>query len=80
MRPGAPVGFGLVGALDGLHWIGLPGNPVSTMLTFELFARPAIRRMMGHTRMFRRLTEVTTAEPITLGPPVASFPARHPHR
>src|SRR5216117_295733 len=34
MRPGAPVGFGL---LDGKPWIGLPGNPVSAMVTFELF-------------------------------------------
>ena len=73
MRPGAPVGFGLVGALDGLPWIGLPGNPVSTMVTFELFARPAIRRMMGHRRLFRRLTEVTTAEAITLGPALRYF-------
>ena len=42
MRPGAPVGFGL---LQGIPWIGLPGNPVSTMVTFELFVRPAIRKM-----------------------------------
>ena len=45
MRPGAPVGFGLLG---GIPWIGLPGNPVSTMVTFELFVRPAIRKMCGH--------------------------------
>ncbi|MGQ0538573.1 MAG: molybdopterin molybdotransferase MoeA, partial [Gemmatimonadaceae bacterium] len=34
MRPGAPLGFGLV---QGMPWIGLPGNPVSAMVTFELF-------------------------------------------
>ena len=45
MRPGAPVGFGLLGDVP---WIGLPGNPVSTMVTFELFVRPAIRKMCGH--------------------------------
>src|SRR5207302_10372981 len=45
MRPGAPLGFGL---LDRTPWIGLPGNPVSTMVTFELFVRPAIRRLPGH--------------------------------
>src|SRR5262249_12056960 len=45
MRPGAPVGFGLVRSIP---WIGLPGNPVSTMVTFELFARAAIRKMAGH--------------------------------
>src|SRR5690606_2691921 len=38
MRPGAPVGFGTV---RDIPWIGLPGNPVSAMVTFELFARPA---------------------------------------
>ncbi|MGN6393871.1 MAG: molybdopterin molybdotransferase MoeA [Gemmatimonadales bacterium] len=63
MRPGAPVGFGEVG---GIPWIGLPGNPVSTMVTFELFVRPAIRRMSGHPRPFRRGTHVQVAEPIAL--------------
>jgi len=47
MRPGAPVGFGLLG---GKPWIGLPGNPVSAMVTFELFVRPALRRLLGHRR------------------------------
>src|SRR5439155_14137214 len=49
MRPGAPVGFGLIA---GRPWIGLPGNPVSTMVTFELFVRPAIRKMIGHCGLF----------------------------
>lgn len=70
MRPGAPVGFGTV---VGIPWIGLPGNPVSTMVTFELFARPAIRAMMGHRLPFRRATPVATAEPITLGPKLQHF-------
>jgi len=65
MRPGAPVGFGL---LRGVPWIGLPGNPVSTMVTFELFVRPAIRRLQGHRLPYRHTTPVTAAEPITLGP------------
>ena len=65
MRPGAPVGFGL---LRDVPWIGLPGNPVSTMVTFELFVRPAIRKMQGHARPFRRTVPVTLTEPITLGP------------
>jgi len=63
MRPGAPVGFGEVG---GMPWIGLPGNPVSTMVTFELFVRPAIRQMSGHPRPFRRGMRVRVAEPIVL--------------
>ncbi|MGD2135829.1 MAG: molybdopterin molybdotransferase MoeA [Gemmatimonadales bacterium] len=55
MRPGAPVGFG---TLDGTPWIGLPGNPVSTMVTFELFVRPALRVLGGHTLPFRRTVPV----------------------
>ena len=65
MRPGAPVGFGL---LAGKPWIGLPGNPVSTMVTFELFARPAIRRLQGQALPFRRTRPVTVRDQITLGP------------
>ena len=70
MRPGAPVGFGV---LRGMPWIGLPGNPVSTMVTFELFVRPAIRKMMGHPLPFRRAVSVTVAEPIRLGPKLQHF-------
>ena len=70
MRPGAPVGFGLVG---GTPWIGLPGNPVSTMVTFELFVRPAIRKMCGQTLLFRRAVPVRTAEPISLKPRLQHF-------
>ena len=70
MRPGAPVGFGL---LRGIPWIGLPGNPVSTMVTFELFVRPAIRRMMGHPLPFRRAVTARAAEPIALKPRLQHF-------
>jgi molybdopterin molybdotransferase len=69
MRPGAPVGFGMLGARP---WIGLPGNPVSAMVTFELFVRPAIRRLQGHTRPFRRAVSVEVAEPL-------AYPARLTH-
>lgn len=61
MRPGAPVGFG---SLNEIPWIGLPGNPVSTMVTFELFVRPAIRKLMGHATFFRRTVPVRVAEPL----------------
>lgn len=70
MRPGAPVGFGVLGAVP---WIGLPGNPVSTMVTFELFVRPAIRAMMGHRLPFRATTRVRVAEPISLRPRLQHF-------
>lgn len=70
MRPGAPVGFGLLG---GTPWIGLPGNPVSVMVTFELFVRPALRRLLGHRLAFRRTVPVRVGEPITLGPKLRHF-------
>jgi len=70
MRPGAPLGFGLLGRLP---WIGLPGNPVSTMVTFELFVHPLIRRLLGHSRLFRRTVPVVVEEAITLGPPLRHF-------
>ncbi len=61
IRPGGPVGFGV---LRGVPWLGLPGNPVSTLVTFELFARPAIRRLHGLATPFRRTTLVRLAEPV----------------
>lgn len=70
MRPGAPLGFG---TLDGMPWIGLPGNPVSAMVTFELFARPVIRRMLGHTRLFRRPLSAVLEEPVTIGARLMHF-------
>jgi molybdopterin molybdotransferase len=69
MRPGAPVGFG---RLHGVPWIGLPGNPVSAMVTFELFVGPAIRKLLGHTTFFRRAVPVRVAEPL-------HYPARLTH-
>lgn len=70
LRPGAPLGFGV---RAGRPWIGLPGNPVSTMVTFELFVRPLIRRMLGHPLPFRRTIPVVTADDITLGPRLQHF-------
>ena len=70
MRPGAPVGFGL---LRGIPWIGLPGNPVSTMVTFELFVRPAIRVMCGQALPFRRVVAARAAEPISVKPRLQHF-------
>jgi len=70
IRPGAPLGFGRIGAMP---WIGLPGNPVSTMVTFELFVRPMLRRMQGHTRLFRKPVPVALAEPVTTEAPLTHF-------
>jgi molybdopterin molybdotransferase len=63
IRPGGPIVFG---TLDGRPWIGLPGNPVSAMVTFELFVRPAIRRMMGQTLVFPVPQTVTIDERVTV--------------
>jgi len=46
IRPAKPLAFGTVG---GTPVFGLPGNPVSSMVSFELFARPGLRQMMGFT-------------------------------
>lgn len=70
MRPGAPLGFGRLG---GMPWLGLPGNPVSSMVTFELFARPIIRRLRGERRIFRRPVTVRTDEALTLAAPLMHF-------
>ncbi len=50
MRPGAPLAFVRVGERP---VFGLPGNPVSSFVTFEQFVRPSLLRMMGHTKVFR---------------------------
>jgi molybdopterin molybdotransferase len=55
MRPGKPLAFGTYGTTP---LFGLPGNPVSSAVTFELFARPAIRQMLGAAEIDRPLLEV----------------------
>jgi len=61
MRPGKPLTFGL---LQGKPVFGLPGNPVSSMVTFELFVRPALMKMMGHQGFFRPRVRAIAALPI----------------
>ena len=62
MRPGKPV---LIGILRDAIFIGLPGNPVSSSVTFELFARPVIRRMQGAHELHRRRIRVRLGEEMT---------------
>jgi molybdopterin molybdotransferase len=50
VRPGSPTTFGTVGQTP---VFSLPGNPVASMVTFELFVRPALLKMNGHTDLFR---------------------------
>ncbi len=54
IKPAKPLAFGVVG---GKPAFGLPGNPVSSHVSFELFARPALLQMMGHSRRFRPVVE-----------------------
>lgn len=50
VRPGSPATFGMVGQVP---VFSLPGNPVASMVTFELFVRPALLKMTGHTLLWR---------------------------
>lgn len=70
MRPGAPLGFGTLGELP---WLGLPGNPVSALVTFELFARPVIRKQRGEARIFLRAIEVRVRDDVTIQAPLTHF-------
>ena len=51
IKPAKPFAFG---ALEGTPIFGLPGNPVSSIVSFEMLARPALRRMMGHRKLARQ--------------------------
>ena len=61
MRPGKPLAFG---TYAGIPYVGLPGNPVSSMVSFDRFARPAILKMMGHAQLERRNVVATVTEEI----------------
>ena len=61
MRPGKPLAFG---AYRGLPFFGLPGNPVSAMMTFEQFVRPVLRVMAGFAQWRKPTITVTLAEAI----------------
>jgi molybdopterin molybdotransferase len=61
MRPGKPLAFG---EYRGIPFIGLPGNPVSAFVTFEVFARPAIEKLSGLEPRSRRRTTVRLAEAV----------------
>jgi molybdopterin molybdotransferase len=54
MKPGRPLAFGII---RGKPVFGLPGNPVSSMVSFEQFVRPSLLKMMGHRQLFRPMIE-----------------------
>jgi molybdopterin molybdotransferase len=61
MRPGKPLAYGQYG---GIPYLGLPGNPVSAMVSFERFARAAILKMAGHKRLDRPQIKVILQDEI----------------
>ncbi len=61
MKPGKPLAFGRI---KGIPHLGLPGNPVSSMVTFELFVRPAILKMMGKKNLVKPAVEAVIENPI----------------
>lgn len=65
IKPAKPLVFGL---LDGIPVFGLPGNPVSSMVSFELFARPGLRRMMGRLDAERPRYRAVADEPLKRSP------------
>ena len=62
MKPGKPQAYGIS---DGKPIFGLPGNPVSSLVVFELFVRPALLKMAGHTELLRPTFKATLTETIT---------------
>jgi len=61
MKPGKPLAFGVI---QGVPILGLPGNPVSAMVSFEQFARPAILKMLGKTRLRKPTVEAILEEDV----------------
>jgi molybdopterin molybdotransferase len=66
VQPGKPLAFGRSGKT---LLFGLPGNPVSSLVTFELFVRPVIRRLAGHEDLIgREIVRATLADPVRKAP------------
>jgi molybdopterin molybdotransferase len=66
MKPGKPIAFGALKCSNDvkLPHLGLPGNPVSSMITFEIFARPAIQKMLGRSCYSRRYVDAVIEDSI----------------
>jgi molybdopterin molybdotransferase len=71
IQPGKPFTFGRAdreGSATPVLLFGLPGNPVSSFVTFELFVRPVIRRLAGHSRLHRQADRAVLEEPVSKSP------------
>jgi len=67
VQPGKPFAFGTADRPGGgrpVLLFGLPGNPVSSVVTFELFVRPALRRLAGHRRLLRPFDRAVLGDPV----------------
>jgi molybdopterin molybdotransferase len=62
MQPGMPQGFG---EIEGTPYFGLPGNPVSVFVSFEVFVRPALLKLMGRRQLFRPEVPARLEEDVT---------------
>jgi len=70
MKPAKPFAFGTLVSVSGriVPVFGLPGNPVSSLMSFELIARPALRAMMGHPEPFRPVVRAVLDETLARRP------------
>lgn len=66
MKPGKPLAFGALQTAEGrvVPMLGMPGNPVSVMVSFEIFARPAIGKMLGLADLSHPTLTATLADPL----------------
>jgi molybdopterin molybdotransferase len=71
MQPGKPQGFGHLG--DKVPIFCLPGNPVSSLVSFEAFVRPAIRKLLGKRSLHRATVEATALESASSPPGVRQY-------
>ena len=72
MQPGMPQGFGHIGP-DRMPIFTLPGNPVSAFVSFEVFVRPALRRMLGHEPLHRPTVRAVLMDDVTSPPGKRQF-------
>jgi molybdopterin molybdotransferase len=72
MQPGMPQAFGVIGP-DRTPFFGLPGNPVSAYVSFEIFVRPALRRMLGVDPINRPIVRARLTAPVSSPPGKRSF-------
>jgi molybdopterin molybdotransferase len=78
IAPGMAQGHGYLGP-DHVPIFTLPGNPSSAFVSFELFVRPVIRRMLGHQQLFRPLIQARLTEAVTGQPGLRTYLRGHLH-